>query len=69
MSYRFSLNKADLNKIAVGAGVAVVGALLTYVSETITSVDFGQWTPIVVAVWSILANTVRKFVVGEVITT
>lgn len=69
MSYRFTLNKEDLKKIAIGAGIALAGALLTYITETITSVDFGEWTPIVVAIWSILANAARKFLVGEVITT
>lgn len=69
MSFKYTLNKADLKKIAIGAGIALAGALLTYTTETITSVDFGEWTPIVVAIWSILANAARKFLVGEVITT
>lgn len=68
MSSQYSLNKEDLKKIAIGAGVALAGALLTYVSETITSVDFGEWTPIIVAIWSILANAARKFIAGGVIT-
>ena len=69
MSLKYSLNKEDLKKIAIGAGIALAGALLTYVSETITSVDFGEWTPIVVAISAILVNAGRKFLSGEVITT
>lgn len=62
MSKRYSLAREDLKKIGIGAGVAISGALLTYVSETLTQIDFGEWTPIVVSVWSIVANMVRKFI-------
>lgn len=68
VSIKYSLNKHDLTRIAIGAGVALAGALLTYVSETITSIDFGSSTPLVVAFWSILANVARKYLSGEVIT-
>lgn len=60
-STKFSLNNVDWKKIAVGAGVAITGALLTYISQTLTTVDFGQYTPIVVAFWSVVANIVRKW--------
>jgi hypothetical protein len=60
-SKRFSINKDDLKKIAVGALVALGGALLTYVTETLVQVDFGQWTPLVVSMSSVLINTARKF--------
>jgi len=60
MSKRFNLNKEDLGKIATGALMAVIGALLTYITETIGQVDLGDYTPIVVAIWSIVANIARK---------
>lgn len=61
-SSKFSLNSADLKKIGIGFLVALSGAALTYVSQVITSIDFGGWTPIVVAGFSVLSNIVRKWI-------
>lgn len=61
-SKRFQLNSTDVKKILVGLGVALAGAALTYISSVITSVDFGSWTPIVVAAFSVVANVVRKWI-------
>jgi len=60
-SEKYSLNSADLKKIGIGLGVAVSGAVLTYFTELIPSVDFGAWTPVVVAGFSVVVNVVRKF--------
>ena len=65
MSKKYSLNKEDLMKIGVGALVALAGALLTYVSDVITEIDFGDMTPFVVALASILVNVGRKFLQGK----
>ena len=59
------LNKADYKKIAIGAGVALAGALMTYVSEVVTQVDFGDWTPLVVAGWGVIANIARKWIMDN----
>jgi len=64
MSPKFSLSRQDSKKIATGALVAVVGALLTYLTQVVGDIDLGPWTPIVVSVWSIVANIVRKWLVG-----
>lgn len=64
MSKKYTLNKADLEKILVGAGVAAGGALLTYVLQVVSNTDFGVYTPIVVALAGILVNTGRKFLMG-----
>lgn len=61
-SKKFSLNKADLQKIGTGALIAISGALLTYLTKVVADVDFGVYTPIAVAVFSILANAGRKFI-------
>lgn len=61
MSKRFSLNKQDGVKILIGAGVAALGAILTYGTEVIAQIDFGAYTPVVVALWGIIVNTARKF--------
>ena len=63
-SIKYTLNTTDLKKIGTGAMVATIGALLTYLTQVITQIDFGQWTPIVVAVYGVLANIVRKFLAG-----
>ncbi len=61
----YQLNKEDLKKIGIGALVAVAGALLTYLSDLIPKIDFGQWTPIVMAFWSVIVNVVRKWLTNS----
>lgn len=61
-STRFSLNSIDWQKIGIGALVAVAGALLTYFTPVVTGLDLGSATPVVVAVWSIIVNIVRKWI-------
>tara|TARA_B100000700_G_scaffold319225_1_gene413975 strand:- start:2312 stop:2545 length:234 start_codon:yes stop_codon:yes gene_type:complete len=58
----FSLGNADFKKLGKGMLIAVAGAALTYGSEWISGTDFGTWTPIVVAGWSVAVNFIRKFV-------
>ena len=64
-SKRFELNVNDGKKILTGAGIALAGAMLTYISEIVLSVNFGEWTPIVVAIVSILVNAGRKLLAGK----
>jgi hypothetical protein len=61
MSNFLALNKEDFKKIGKGAIIAVVGALMTYLTQVITTIDFGAYTPIVVAFWGIVVNTVDKY--------
>jgi len=61
MSQVGAMNSTDLKKIGKGLIIAVVGAVLTYGTETIPGVNLGSLTPIVVAGWSIVANFVRKW--------
>jgi len=61
MSNQFTFTKDNLIKIAKGAGIAVGGALLTYLSSYISSTDFGVYTPLVVALGGILINASREF--------
>lgn len=65
MSKKYSLNKEDLISISKGAGIAVGGALLVYVSQTISDVDFGQYTEIIVAISAIIINMLRKWLQGK----
>ena len=52
--------KVDWLAVLRGAGVAAAGALLTYLSEFVMRTDFGQFTPLVVSAFSVLANIIRK---------
>ena len=63
-SYKYELNKEDGKKILIGFGVAIIGAAITFVSDAIPMVDWGEWTPVVVAVSSTLVNLARKFLAG-----
>jgi hypothetical protein len=56
------MNSAEYNKIAKGAVIAMGGALLTYLSSAITTMDFGQYTGVVVATFSILINAGLKYI-------
>lgn len=46
----------DWKKVGKGAVIAVIGALLTYGTTFVTTYSFGNYTPLVVAVWSVLVN-------------
>ncbi len=63
-SKKRSLNEYDAQKLMTGALIAVSGALLTYVTQIITDTDFGSYTPLLVASWSVIVNTIRKFLKG-----
>lgn len=54
------MTNKDLIKVGKGALLAGGGAVLTYLIEIIPSVELGDWTPIVVAMFSVLLNVIRK---------
>jgi hypothetical protein len=60
-SQRFRLNKEDFVSIAKGFGVGLAGAILTYATEYFGKVDFGQYTPVAVAIMAVIANIIRKW--------
>ncbi len=64
-SNKFSLNVLDRKKIGKGALIAVAGALFTYFQDLIPTIDFGVYTPIVMAVNSIIVNVVVKWLAGN----
>lgn len=55
------MSREALVKVARGAGIAAAGAALTYLAEAIPGLDFGQYTPIIVAAFSVFVNLVRKY--------
>jgi hypothetical protein len=65
MSAKFTLNKEDGIKILKGAGIALSGALLTYLAEILPNIDFGNYTLIIAPIVSILINAGLKFIKGK----
>jgi hypothetical protein len=59
-SIKGTLNVDELKSIGKGALIALSGAVLIILSESINLIDFGSATPIAVAVASILVNAGRK---------
>lgn len=65
MSDKFTLSKEDGLKILKGAGIALGGALLTYLAEVLPHVDFGDYTLVIAPIISILINAGLKFFQGK----
>jgi hypothetical protein len=57
-----SLTKEDWKKVGIGAGVAGIGAVVTYLVAWAGNIDFGTYTPLVAAISAVVVNLVRKFV-------
>jgi hypothetical protein len=55
------LNRYDVKSLAIGLGITLAGAALTYITEEVSKMDLGIWTPLIVAVWAFLVNFIKKF--------
>jgi len=60
------LKNTEWGKVVSGGLIATAGAALTYLSEWVGGSDFGNMTPIVVVVLSVLVNAVRKLIIAFV---
>lgn len=58
------LNKHDYRKNAIFFGMAVLGAAATVATEKVSDVDFGPYTPMVVAVIAAVADLIRRWQKG-----
>ena len=56
------MTKEQSLKILKGAGIALGGALLAYLSQVIPNEDFGKYTPLVTAFFSIAINVGLKYI-------
>jgi hypothetical protein len=65
MQKSFSFDKETVIKIFKGASIAASGAVLTYLAQYVSSADFGVYTPVVVAVSSIIINAGKEFIKGK----
>lgn len=61
----YTLGNVDIQKIGKGALIAIIGALLTYLTTVITHTDFGTYTTIVMAFWSVATNVAWKILDGQ----
>jgi len=64
MSERFKFIPEDIKSIVTGAAIAAGGAFATYLLEGLMQMNFGEYTPLIVAVLSVIINAVRKWI-GE----
>lgn len=62
---KYSLNKAEIERIAVGALITAAGAFITYIAQVVAKTDFGTYTPLVVLVSTVVVNTIKKFLEGK----
>ena len=58
----YKLNKKDGMKILNGFIIALIGAGLTFLTDLIPNVNWGGYTPVVVAIFSTFANAVKKWI-------
>jgi hypothetical protein len=58
----FSFIPEDVKSILTGAGIAGAGAFLTFLAESLGKLNFGEWTPFVVAFLSIVVNAAKKWI-------
>ena len=59
------LDSFDWGKVGKGLLIAISGAILTYLTDLIPTIDFGVWTPMVMAFWSIVVNIVQKLLTNS----
>lgn len=52
----------ELRKLGKGLGIALLGALATYLQDQVPSVDFGEWTLVAGAVNAAVINAIRLWI-------
>jgi len=60
-----SFDSTTIKKIGIGALIAGGGALAVYILQALSSMSFGELTPLVVAVCSILINAIKEYNAGK----
>jgi len=59
-----SFDQKSLKKIGKGAIIAGGGAVLTYILQYLSAMDFGIFTPLVVALCGIAINATKEYFSG-----
>jgi hypothetical protein len=57
-----NLTPEDAKKVFRGLLIAIISAALTYISEWASNHDFGSYTPIVMGLWGVVVNIIRKMI-------
>ena len=57
----FKFDTTDARKLGMGAVIAGAGAIMAYLGEWLTNQDFGQYGPVVGAIWAVVFNAFRKW--------
>lgn len=52
-------------KISKGAAIAAGGAALTYIIQSLSGMDYGVYTPMIVALCGVAINTIKEYVTGR----
>lgn len=60
MKFEFGLNKENLKRIAWNAVMVGTSAVLVYIAEQLPGIDFGAYSPLVVAVVSPTLKTAAE---------
>jgi len=60
-----SIDLVGIKKVGRGALIAGGSAVLTYVAEALPGIDFGEWTPIVMAISGVIINLARKLLTKQ----
>ncbi len=59
-----SIDMIGLKKVGKGALIAAAGAALTYALEALPNVSFGDYTPLVMTVFTVIVNFARKWIMS-----
>lgn len=58
----FQFGSPELKSLLKGLGVALAGAFVVWLPTVTDSVYFGNWTPFVVALTSVMVNFLRLWI-------
>jgi hypothetical protein len=65
MQIKNQFDQETLMKILRGSAIAGGGAFSVYALEAISTLNFGEMTPVAVAICSILINAIREYNSGK----
>lgn len=64
-SKKYTLNRTDLQSIAINTGIVALSAVLPQLIEVVGNIDFGANTPVIVMVLGLVLKTLQRFVSGR----
>ena len=64
-SPRLEFNQEDMTKIGKGFLIMLAGTTLTYLTDTISMIEWGEYKPIIVGLSAVLINAAWKLLKGK----